>query len=97
MGDRVTEADWRLFPTLFRFDAVYTCRFKCTRRRLVDFPNLWAYTRDLFQHPGIAATTNMEHVRRHYYESHTSINPHRIVPRIPKDLDFQAPHGRADV
>lgn len=97
LGDRPTEADWRLFPTLFRFDAVYNVHFKCSRRRIADYPALWAYTRDLFQQPGIAATTNMDHVRLHYFQSHESINPRRIVPTMPSFIDFDRPHQRADV
>ncbi|MBV6633346.1 MAG: glutathione S-transferase family protein [Alphaproteobacteria bacterium] len=94
VGNRVTEADWRLFVTLLRFDAVYVTHFKCTRARLVDYPNLWAYTRELFQWPGVAETVNMDHIRRHYYESHPSINPHGIVPVMP-DISFDTPHGRS--
>mgnify|MGYP001546927872 CR=1 FL=1 len=94
MGDAPTEADWRLFPTLVRFDAVYHGHFKCNRARIVDYPNLWGYTRDLYQWPGIAGTVKMDHARRHYHYSHETINPHRIVPVGPK-LDFTAPHGRA--
>ncbi|MFK7945541.1 MAG: glutathione S-transferase family protein [Paracoccaceae bacterium] len=93
VGDRVTEADWRLFPTLVRFDPVYVGHFKCNIRRLVDYPNLWAYTRELYQWPGIAETVNMDHVRYHYYASHKTINPHRIIPAGP-GIDFTAPHGR---
>lgn len=93
MGDTMTEADWRLFTTLVRFDAVYHGHFKCNRRRIVDYPNLWAYTRALYQHPGIAATVDMAHITRHYHFSHDTINPHRIVPVGPA-LDFDAPHGR---
>ncbi|TNF23267.1 MAG: glutathione S-transferase family protein [Rhodobacteraceae bacterium] len=93
MGARVTEADWRLFTTLLRFDAVYHGHFKCNRRRVVDYPNLWAYTRELYQWPGVAATAHLDHIVRHYYYSHDSINPHRIVP-IGPDTDFAAPHGR---
>jgi putative glutathione S-transferase len=93
VGDRLTEADIRLFTTLLRFDAVYVGHFKCNIRRIVDYPNLSAYTRDLFQTPGIAATVNMDHIRRHYYESHRTINPTGIVPAGPV-LDFSAPHGR---
>ena len=92
-GDETTEADWRLFPTLFRFDMVYHGHFKCNRKRLIDYPNLWAYTRDLYQQPGIAGTTNMDHAVKHYHASHTSINPHGIVP-TGAVLDFNAPHGR---
>ncbi|MEO0391542.1 MAG: glutathione S-transferase family protein [Pseudomonadota bacterium] len=93
MGARVTEADWRLFPTLLRFDPVYHLHFKCNRRRLIDYPNLWAYTRELYQWPGITDTINLDHVVRHYHYSHDSINPHRIIPTNPV-LDWTAPHGR---
>lgn len=96
MGDRLTEADWRLFTTLVRFDTVYHGHFKCNRRRIVDYPNLWAYTRDLYQVPGVAATVRMDHITRHYHYSHETINPHRIVP-IGPELDFLAPHGRERV
>jgi glutathionyl-hydroquinone reductase len=92
-GARLTEADWRLFTTLVRFDPVYVGHFKCNIRRLADYPNLWAYTRDLHQHPGIAETVNMRHIKKHYYESHRTINPSGIVPAGP-DIDFAAPHGR---
>ncbi|MCH2095234.1 MAG: glutathione S-transferase family protein [Rhodobacteraceae bacterium] len=94
MGDRLTEADWRLFPTLVRFDKVYHLHFKCNRSRIIDLPNLWAYTRELYQWPGIAETVNFDHIVRHYHVSHESINPHRIVPINPL-IDFTAPHGRA--
>ncbi|APX12632.1 glutathione S-transferase family protein [Tateyamaria omphalii] len=93
MGDRLTEADWRLWTTLVRFDAVYHLHFKCNRRRLVDYPNLWAYTRELYQMPGVAQTVNMDHIVRHYHYSHETINPHRILPINPV-LEFDAPHGR---
>jgi putative glutathione S-transferase len=93
VGNALTEADIRLFTTLVRFDAVYVGHFKCNIRRLVDYPNLWAYARDIFQAPGIAPTVNFEHIRRHYYESHRSINPTGIVPAGPA-LDFLAPHER---
>ena len=93
LGDTITEADWRLFPTLVRFDPVYHGHFKCSLRRLVDYPNLWAYTRHLYQMPGIKETVNFDHIRRHYHYSHTTINPHRIVPMAPA-LDFDAPNGR---
>lgn len=95
MGDRLTEADWRLVPTLFRFDAVYHGHFKCARNRLVDFPNLWAYARELYQVPGVARTVNFAHIRRHYYYSHESVNPYRIVP-IAATTDWTEPHGRGD-
>jgi putative glutathione S-transferase len=93
MGNRVTEADWRLFPTLVRFDSVYHLHFKCNRRRIVDYPNLWAYTRELYQWPGVADTVRLEHIVRHYHYSHESINPNRIIPINPV-LDFDEPHGR---
>lgn len=93
IGDALTEADIRLFTTLIRFDAVYVGHFKCNIRRIVDYPNLSAYVRDIFQTPGVAATVNFHHIRHHYYESHRSINPYGIVPAGP-ELDFTAPHGR---
>ena len=93
-GERITEADWRLFTTLVRFDAVYYGHFKCNLRRIVDYPNLWAYTRDLYQHPGVAETVNMDHIKRHYHGSHHTINPSGIVPRGPR-IDFMAPSPRA--
>jgi len=93
MGDTVTEADWRLLPTLLRFDPVYHLHFKCNRRRIVDYPNLWGYTRELYQWPGVAQTVHFDHIVRHYHYSHDSINPHRIVPINPV-LDWDAPHGR---
>ncbi len=92
-GEQLTEADWRLFTTLVRFDSVYHLHFKCNRRRIVDYPELWAYTRDLYQHPGVAGTVNMAHIVRHYHYSHDTINPNRIIPINPQ-LDFMAPHGR---
>lgn len=93
VGERITEADWRLFPTLVRFDAVYYGHFKCNLRRLVDYENLWNYTRELYQVPGVAETMNMDHTKRHYYGSHKTINPTGIVPRGP-EIDFAAPHNR---
>ena len=90
---RLTEADWRLVTTLFRFDPVYHGHFKCNRRRIVDYPNLWAYARELYQHPGIAGTVDFDHITHHYHASHESINPHRIVP-IGPDIDWMEPHGR---
>ena len=93
LGDRLTEADWRLFTTLLRFDPVYHGHFKCNRRMLKDYPNLWAYTRELYQWPGVAQTVNMPHITRHYYYSHDTINPHRIVPVGP-DIDWTEPHRR---
>ena len=92
-GGQITEADWRLFTTLIRFDPVYVGHFKCNIRRIADYPNLSNYLRDLYQQPGIAKTDNMEHIKRHYYESHTSINPSRVVPLGP-DIDFSIPHNR---
>ena len=92
-GERLTEADWRLFPTLIRFDPVYVGHFKCGRRRIVDYPNLWAYTRELYQHPGVSETVNMDHIRVHYHASHESINPTRIVPVGPA-LDYWEAHER---
>ena len=92
-GAQITEADWRLFTTLIRFDPVYVGHFKCNIRRIADYPNLSNYLRDVYQQPGIAKTVNMEHIKRHYYESHTSINPSRIVPTGP-DTDFTTPHDR---
>jgi len=93
-GDAPLEADWRLLPTLLRFDPVYHGHFKCNRRRLVDYANLWGYTRDLYQWPGIRESCNFAHARLHYHRSHESINPHRILP-IGADIDFDAPHDRA--
>ena len=92
-GAQITEADWRLFTTLVRFDPVYVGHFKCNIRRIADYPNLSNYLRDLYQQPGIARTVNIEHIKRHYYESHTSINPSRVVPKGP-DIDFLKPHNR---
>ena len=93
VGAQITEADWRLFTTLLRFDPVYHGHFKCNRQRLVDYPNLWAYTRELYQVPGVAETVNLHHIKQHYYASHRSVNPTGIVPRGP-EIDFAAPHGR---
>ena len=92
-GGRITEADWRLFPTLVRFDAVYVGHFKCNLRRIEDYPNLSNYLRDLYQQPGIADTVNMAHIKAHYYASHVGVNPTRIVPKGPA-LDFTRPHDR---
>ncbi len=90
---RITEADWRLFTTLVRFDAVYVGHFKCNLKRLTDYPHLSSYLRELYQWPGVRETVNFEHIKRHYYQSHEQINPTRIVPLGPH-LDFDAPHGR---
>lgn len=92
-GDRMTEADWRLFTTLVRFDPVYYSHFKCNRQRLVDFPGLWNYARELYQVPGVSETVNLFHIKNHYYRSHESINPTRIVPKGP-EIDYWAPHNR---
>lgn len=93
IGQQITEADWRLFTTLVRFDAVYYSHFKCNIKRVVDYPNLWGYLRELYQLPGIADTVNMDHIKRHYYITHSSINPTKIVPQGPQ-LEFEQPHGR---
>jgi len=93
LGARTTEADWRLFTTLVRFDAVYYSHFKCNLRRITDYPNLWSYARDLYQIPGVAETVSLAHIKRHYYASHAMINPTRIVPKGPA-IDFGAPHDR---
>lgn len=92
-GDRLTEADIRLFTTLARFDPVYNGHFKCNIRRLVDYPNLWAFTREIFQHPQVRPTVDFHHIRHHYYTSHPAVNPTGIVPAGPV-LDFDAPHKR---
>jgi putative glutathione S-transferase len=94
VGNAPTEADWRLFPTLIRFDAVYYSHFKCNLRRIIDFPNLSNYLRDLYQHGGVAETVNMDHIKRHYYGSQRHVNPTGIVPVGPV-LDFTVPHDRA--
>ena len=93
-GSTITEADWRLFTTLVRFDPVYVGHFKCNVRRIADYPNLSGYVRDLYQQPGVANTVNMQHIKDHYYASHESVNPSRIVPAGP-DIDFMAAHNRA--
>jgi putative glutathione S-transferase len=93
VDNRFTEADVRAFVTLVRFDAVYHGHFKCNVRRLVDYPHVAAYTRDIYQLPGVARTVNFQHIKHHYYESHQSINPTGIVPIGPA-LDFLAPSGR---
>ncbi|KIN73972.1 glutathione S-transferase family protein [Sulfitobacter guttiformis] len=92
-GDRITEADWRLFTTLVRFDPVYHQHFKCNRKRIVDYPNLWDYTRELYQWEGVAETVDFEHIVRHYHYSHETINPNRIIPINPL-IDWIAPHNR---
>ena len=93
VGDTLTEADWRLFPTLIRFDAVYVAHFKCNLRRIADYPNLSNYLRDLYQVPGIAATIDFDHIKRHYFLSHRHLNPSGLVPKGPV-LEFNAPHDR---
>ena len=92
-GDRLTEADIRLFTTLLRFDPVYVGHFKCNKYRIADYPNLWNYTRDLYQLPGVAETVRMDHIKNHYYQSHPKVNPTGIVPKGPI-VDFDAPHDR---
>jgi len=92
-GDTITEADWRLFVTLVRFDAVYVGHFKCNQRRIADYDNLSGYLRDLYQQPGIAETVNLDHIKRHYYRTHPKINPTRIVPMGP-ELDLESPPKR---
>jgi putative glutathione S-transferase len=93
LGQQVTEADWRLFTTLVRFDAVYNQHFKCNLRRVVDYPNLWPYLRDLYAVPGVAGTVDMDHIKRHYYRTHRTLNPSGIVPLGPA-LAFDEPHRR---
>jgi putative glutathione S-transferase len=94
VGDVVTEADWRLWVTLVRFDSVYHTHFRCNGARIVDFPSLWAYTRELYQWPGVADTVAMDQIKRHYYTTHDMLNPKRIIPAGPEGLDFWEPHGR---
>ncbi|EGQ8511566.1 glutathione S-transferase family protein [Vibrio parahaemolyticus] len=92
-GNRITEADWRLFTTLVRFDAVYVGHFKCNKQRIADYVNIQGYLKELYQIDGIADTTDFYHIKRHYYFSHTGINPTQVVPKGP-DLDFSSPHQR---
>jgi putative glutathione S-transferase len=92
-GERVTEADWRLFTTAIRFDAVYHGHFKCNRRRIADYPALTGWLRELYQTPGVRETVDLDHIVTHYHASHPSINPHRIIPIGPVP-DFDQPHGR---
>jgi len=92
-GNTITEADWRLFPTLVRFDSVYVGHFKCNLKRVQDYPNLWGYTRDLYQQPGISDTVDLAYNKTHYYGSHDSVNPTRIVP-IGPEIDFTTAHNR---
>src|SRR3546814_13577496 len=93
MGERQTEADWRLFTTLLRFDPVYHGHFKCNIRRLADYPSLWHYLRDLYQEPGVAATVHLDHIKRHYSGSHVSINPTGIVS-VGHEIEYPAPPHR---
>ncbi|MEA5502767.1 glutathione S-transferase family protein [Halotia wernerae UHCC 0503] len=92
-GDQITEADWCMFTTLFRFDAVYYVHFKCNVHRIVEYPNLWNYLKDLYQFPGVKDTCNLDHIKRHYYKSHPQVNPTRIIPKGPV-IDFDVPHNR---
>jgi putative glutathione S-transferase len=92
-GAQITEADWRLFPTLVRFDEVYHVHFRCNRRRIVEYPNLWGYTRELYQWPGVARTVAMDQIKRHYYTTHDELNPKRIIPVGPAP-EWMGPHGR---
>jgi putative glutathione S-transferase len=92
-GEQITEADWRLFPTLVRFDEVYHVHFRCNRRRIVEYPNLWGYTRELYQWPGVADTVAMDQIKRHYYTTHDELNPKRIIPVGPAP-EWNSPHGR---
>jgi len=96
VGDTITEADWRLFTTLVRFDSVYVGHFKCNLRQLVDYPNLWGYILELYQQPGIAETVDMDYIKAHYYGSHTTINPTGVIPKGPV-IDFWQPHHRESV
>jgi putative glutathione S-transferase len=93
LGPAITEADWRLFPTILRFDPVYHGHFKCNLRRVADYPHLLGWLRDLAQHPGVAGTIDLEHICHHYYRSHPSVNPTRIVP-VGRGPDLSVPHGR---
>lgn len=93
VGNQITEADWRLFPTLVRFDAVYYGHFKCNIHHIKDYPNMWNYTRELYQTPGIAETVDLHHIKHHYYGSHKEVNPTLVVPLGP-DVDFSMPHER---
>ncbi len=93
MGSAITEADWRLFTTLVRFDAVYFGHFKCNLRPIKEYENLWGYLRDLYQQPGIGETVDLDSCKQHYYGSHETVNPHRVVP-IGPEIDFTTAHGR---
>ena len=93
-GDTITEADWRAWVTLVRFDPVYHTHFRLNGRRVMDHPNLWGFTRELYQLPGIAETTAIDEIKTHYYTTHDELNPKHIIPRGPLDWDLAAPHGR---
>ena len=93
-GEKITEADWRLFTTLIRFDIVYYSHFKCSLRRITDYRNVWGYVRDLYQQPGISDTVHVDHIKNHYFGSHLTINPTGIVPTGPM-INFLLPHDRA--
>jgi putative glutathione S-transferase len=95
VGDQITEADWRLFTTLVRFDAVYHTHFRCNGKLIQQYPNLWPYARELYQVPGVAETVRFDEIKRHYYTTHDMLNPKRIVPLGPIGVDWEAPHGRA--
>jgi putative glutathione S-transferase len=94
-GNKITEADWCVFTTLFRFDTVYYVHFKCNIRHITDYPNLWNYLKELYQYPGVKATCNIDHIKRHYYKSHPKVNPTRIVPKGPL-INFDEPHNRGN-
>lgn len=96
VGQQITEADWRLFTTLVRFDSVYVGHFKCNLKRIADYPAIWGYVRDLYSVKGVAETVDQNHIKRHYYYSHDMINPTRVVPKGPH-LDFSAPHDRGNL
>ena len=93
VGSKITEADWRLFITLIRFDAVYHGHFKCNKKQIADYPNIYGYMKELYQVPGVAETVNFDHIKRHYYYSHTMINPTQVIPVGPEQ-DLMSPHGR---
>ncbi|MEC8450925.1 MAG: glutathione S-transferase family protein [Pseudomonadota bacterium] len=93
VGSKITEADWRLFTTLIRFDAVYHGHFKCNKKQIADYPNIYGYMKELYQVPGVAETVNFDHIKRHYYYSHTMINPTQVIPVGPEQ-DLMSPHGR---
>ncbi|MEF1247527.1 glutathione S-transferase family protein, partial [Vibrio owensii] len=95
-GNKITEADWRLFTTLVRFDAVYVGHFKCNKQRIADYINIQSYLKELYQVEGVAETTDFYHIKRHYYFSHTGINPTQVVPKGP-ELDLDSPHGRESI